>query len=123
MHILLDEPGLNEFVSAYVAAMLWSSTDDAGVPLDANYGPSDLAPETDAKILSECSEFFSLHSHLWDNHEQAGHDFWLTRCRHGTGFWDRDCYTNAAKELLTTAAHKAGEQDPYVSDDRQVYLG
>lgn len=27
---------------------------------------------------------------LYDiDYEQAGHDFWLTRCGHGSGFWNR----------------------------------
>jgi hypothetical protein len=43
---------------------------------------------------------------------QAGHDFWLTRNRHGTGFWDRYYGDNkevcAAYKKLTDMSHAYG---------------
>lgn len=49
----------------------------------------------------------------------AGHDFWLTRGGHGTGFWDRGL--GELGERLSEAARKYGEPDdhrPYaISDD------
>lgn len=39
--------------------------------------------------------------------EQIGHDFWLTRNRHGAGFWDRGL--GALGERLTHIAHSMGE--------------
>lgn len=38
---------------------------------------------------------------------EMGHNFWLTRNRHGTGFWDRDLGECGKK--LTTLAHTFGE--------------
>jgi hypothetical protein len=37
----------------------------------------------------------------------AGHDFWLTRNRHGAGFWDGHWRDSAE---LTQIAHSYGEQ-------------
>ena len=47
------------------------------------------------------------------NESQAGHDFWLTRNRHGSGFWDRDYRTEARNILiaLTDASHAYGESE------------
>lgn len=50
---------------------------------------------------------------------QVGHDLWLTRNGHGTGFWDRDCYKD--RDLLSEAARKMGECDLYLGDDGQIY--
>ena len=68
---------------------------------DENYGPKDLAPETLARIVADCERFQSENrlslgvyepareTGEWTGAELAGHDFWLTRTGHGTGFWDR----------------------------------
>lgn len=42
-----------------------------------------------------------------DAYHQAGHDFWLTRNRHGAGYWDRGL-GNLGKRL-TESAHGYGE--------------
>lgn len=53
--------------------------------------------------------------------ESAGHDLWLTRNRHGTGFWDRG-YDDDVAKILTDAAHSMGGSDPYIGDDGPCYL-
>lgn len=39
--------------------------------------------------------------------EQVGHDFWLTRCRHGAGFWDHGL--GELGDRLTKVAQSYGE--------------
>lgn len=50
--------GIESFLQAYIAAALWSSTDNSnelgGIPLDKNYGPEDLAPETLKQFEIDC---------------------------------------------------------------------
>ena len=61
----------------------------------------------------------------------AGHDFWLTRNRHGSGFWDRSIVTSyPAKDVaqgvldaLTTLSHAYGEVTVYVCDDTHMIYG
>lgn len=46
----------------------------------------------------------------------AGHDFFLTRNGHGTGFWDREIYDELAPngcEKLTELAELCGSADVY----------
>ncbi len=45
--------------------------------------------------------------------EQAGHDFWLSRNGHGTGFWDRDSsyYGDHVRDWLQRKAEQFGETD------------
>ncbi len=50
----------------------------------------------------------------------AGHDFWLTRNRHGAGFWDGD-YPEPAASQLTKASHNYGEVSLYVGDDNLIH--
>jgi hypothetical protein len=47
---------------------------------------------------------------------QCGHDFWLTRNRHGTGFWDRG-YEESIANKLTELSKKAGEYYVYGDDE------
>lgn len=126
---------LDDFTQAYITAALWSSTDDDGTPLDSNYDENDIAPATLDTMQTDCHRFWNDNkrniiaaTHLGDyvknNHqycgaELAGHDFWLTRCHHGAGFWDRGL--GELGRLLTDAAHVYGNVDLYIGDDGKVH--
>lgn len=107
----------------YIQCALWASVDGDGEPLDGTYTADDLAPETLASMREDCTGFIGdisgIDSSDWSD-EQLGHDFWLTRNRHGTGFWDRG--HGSIGEQLTALAHVYGESDLYVGDDGLIYL-
>lgn len=118
---------MDTFTAAYIECALWSSTDNSdpetgGDPLDANYDADDIAPEALAEMTEDCAAFQA------DNADdlatldasQAGHDFWLTRNRHGAGFWDRG-HPDGIGDRLTKAAHVWGEANLYVGDDGRIY--
>ena len=127
------------FFDAYIAAALWSSTDDNDEPLDHAYGIGDIDAATLATMRADCERFAREQAEwITDEHlkygpvasrehegmygavERAGHDFWLTRNGHGCGFWDGD-WNEPAATHLTAAAHAFGEFNLYVGDDGQVY--
>ena len=113
---------MDRFTEAYIECALWASIDDNDEPLDGLYGVEDLAPEALRQILEDC-EGFQLENpvDLADiDLSQAGHDFWLTRNRHGAGFWDRGL--GDVGDRLTEAAHSYGESDLYVGDDGLLYV-
>lgn len=121
----------NAFVQAYIVAALWSSTDETGEPLDAVFSEDDLAEETAQKMRSDCEDFIQanasdltvyclqMKNEQWSGEARAGHDFWLTRCGHGAGFWDRGL--GDLGERLSTAAKVYGNVDLYAGDDGQIY--
>lgn len=124
---------MDKFTQAYIECALWSSTDDNDAPLDENYFPTDLSEQALARIKEDCTAFqrdnaellgqaYQLYNHSseWSHEEQAGHDFWLTRNRHGAGFWDRGLGEIGRK--LTDAAHAYGECYIYVGDDGKLYI-
>ena len=53
-----------------------------------------------------------------DNIEQAGHDFWLSRNKHGAGFCDRDStsYKEHIRDSLQRKAEQFGESDVYYDE-------
>lgn len=123
---------LELFLRSYAVTALWSSTDDNGEPLDADYGVEDIAPDAMQAMREDCADFIagnakdlSLYADKmaageWSQDEQAGHDFWLTRNRHGAGFWDRGI--GDVGERLTKAAHAYGETNLYIGDDGLVHI-
>jgi len=106
-----------------VETALWSTTDDNDRPLDDTKTAADIDPATLDQMVADCAEFRAANKEILARYtdEDAGHDFWLTRNRHGAGFWDGD-YAEADGEALTTAAHAFGEVWPYVGDDGRIYI-
>jgi hypothetical protein len=104
---------LDTFTRAYIEALYW--TDD--IPEDAELAPSALA-----SIITDCADFQESNADLLADMDasSAGHDFWLTRNRHGAGFWDRGLGEDG--KLLTDAAHAYGSQDVYLGDDGLLYV-
>lgn len=77
------------------------------------------SPEAIEQAKADCLDFQEANAEaLAEYQEEIGYpggvDFWLTRNRHGAGFWDRGnapCF-----KALTDAAHVYGECDVYIGD-------
>lgn len=120
------------FISSFLTTALWSSIDDDGEALDARYDISDFAPETRAKLEADCHAFYDANAAAINClgapvasdgtgcDGMAGHDFWLTRCRHGAGFWDGD-WPEPHATKLTEAAKAFDNVDLYVGDDGRIH--
>lgn len=124
---------LDTFTKHYLIAALWSSSvsNEAGngEPLDNYFDVDDIGPVCINQAIKDCAAFQHMHRDLLTQayafyvengnaaHPDAGspeacagHDFWLTRNRHGAGFWDRGMDA-ALGAKLTEAAQDAGEVD------------
>lgn len=119
---------LHPRLASYIETALWSSTDDQGEPLDAEYDWTDFAEGELDKAERDIDSFMNqansfLPDDFYDEHdsETVIHDFWLTRNRHGAGFWDGD-YEKSVGEKLTKLSHKFGEVDIYIGDDGKLYF-
>lgn len=114
---------LDSFTRAYVECALWSTCDTGGEPFDRNYDPDDIAPETLARMAEDCRQFQEdnaadlSESGLSDS--RAGHDFWLNRNGHGSGFWDEG--NEPVFRRLSDASIAWGTFDLYLGDDGQIY--
>lgn len=119
----LQSVKLDKFTTAYLVAALWSSTGDGGEPLDSRYSISDFSPAAIENAIKDCAAFRSDAGGLleeWDE-EQAGHDFWLTRCGHGAGFWARGIATGESLSRLVGHGTKYPNLDLSVGDDGKIY--
>lgn len=118
---------MDNFTLAYIECALWSSMDNTneqgGEPLDANYDIDDIDPETLASMVADCAAFQADNradldaSTLTDS--RAGHDFWLNRNGHGSGFWDEG--DDPCFDRLSDAAEVWGTVDLYIGDDGKVH--
>lgn len=121
---------LDPFTRAYIECALWSSytggdDSDTGVcgHLDEKYDIQDLSEEAHQLMCADCFHFQRENDELISaNPSQAGHDFWLTRNHHGSGFWD-DGWSKEVGKKLTEACESYKECDLYVGDNGQIYVG
>ncbi len=124
---------MDSFTEGYIECALWSSTDydDNGEMRNENMDGEELAPETLAEMQRDCADFqvamadtLSAWYLLGESENRAGHDFWLTRNRHGAGFWDRFYGDQPGTSLgneLSDCAKGYGPRDLYLGDDGLVY--
>lgn len=126
------QPKLDAFTLAYLEAAFWTTSydEDGNEFLEDKYEFEDIAPEALEKIIADCKKFQEDNKDLLTDEnclykgcpmiEYAGHDFWLTRCGHGVGFFDGD-WSEKAGQKLTEVANKFGNVDFYVGDDGRIY--
>lgn len=100
-------------VAAYLEAIYFTETGDNDQPPST----AELTP------LTKCQAYIDCRNFLWAiggndpvdgfydlDPEQLGHDLWLTRNGHGTGFWDRpEIYGEANARLFTRLSRAVGE--------------
>ena len=127
----MDQTARDVAFRAYVETALWSSIDSRHFEdpetypemLDASFDGDDIHPESLSKMRQELDDFIDANSadlETLADPGQVGHDFWLTRNRHGAGFWDRGL--GELGDRLTDAAHAYGDSDLYVGDDGKVHV-
>lgn len=109
---------LQAFIRGYIDCLLF-----CGVADDELWEDTDLSSEALTSIQEDCTAFYRQNRADCLAHgtpERCGHDFWLTRNRHGAGFWDRG--TNDVGRRLTDAAHVWGSVDVYVGHGGKLHL-
>jgi hypothetical protein len=122
---------LDTFTRAYVECLLWSENhSDEGSAHDGTsfdslgYGIDDISPAGLASIIEDCNAFQHANESALAAagcDEQNGHDFCLTRNRHGAGFWDRG-YREKLSRKLTDAAHAFGETHAMFNTDDDAVI-
>ena len=111
---------MDAFTRGYVDAALWVfQLDGLGIDL-----PADLQAQADEDCLAfqednkadldATHEAWGAAREYRHDAEQMGHDFYLTRERHGAGYWDGD-YPHDVGRRLTDEAHAYGPWDEFTA--------
>jgi hypothetical protein len=127
---------LKKMVMSYLEAALWSSTDNTadngGSPLDKHYNFDHFDDASIQKAIADCKAFQEkAEALLGDDDKQfdqelLGHNFWLNRNGHGSGFWDsEDVYGKDLAKKLSDLATSFGSCDAVIywgKDDAVIQL-
>lgn len=117
---------MDDMTRGYLACALWLATDgDLGeIHLDETHDITDFAEESVRRAGEVCRDFARANASDLDaidmEAENVGHNFFLTRNGHGSGFWDRGL--GIIGDRLTKACKAYGESGVYVGDDGRLYL-
>lgn len=117
---------LDTVTRGYIQAVYCVDTGDSEQPA----ADDEMARSTLIRCFSDCVDFLSYceTSGLLAEYEKSvytwdsfGIDFWLTRCGHGAGFWDRGM--GELGDKLTAACKTFSNVDVYLGDDNLIYFG
>ena len=129
--------GMDAFTRGYIVALYFTESgdyDDELTPEEnsdngAQFDVEDeLSADAITSIREVCADFqqsnrellAQYREHTGRDDESAGADFWFTRNRHGTGFWDRG--KHPCLRELSDNARPYGECYAYRGDDGKVYV-
>lgn len=104
---------LKTMVDAYLEAIGFTETGDTDQPASG----TPLSPQDRARAYTDCRNFFWGVEYLGyaptiKDWAQIGHDLWLTRTGHGTGFWDRpEIYGEGESQIYTAMAKAMGSHE------------
>jgi hypothetical protein len=127
-----SDRNLRDFIRGYIGCLYW--TEDFG----EEKGNRKLSTESSIKCFIECKEFvnravgYAIKNSSMEvkyglipkgKFEQAGHDFYLNRNGHGTGFWDKpEIYGEEICQVLDKLSKDFGEVYVYISDDNEIEI-
>jgi hypothetical protein len=105
---------LDAMTRTYLECAEWSGIDDADLAAFESADVQRWAEGTISRAKADVQRFLdslSLDDVFAVNarQEQAGHDLWLTRNRHGAGFWGTPDWPKELGQRLTQAAHALGK--------------
>lgn len=115
---------IGRMAQGYRDCLLWVGvTDENGETVEVT-GGLDLPAIVWVGVVADVTYFY--YGNFQDLEEfvgltgwaQAGHDLFLTRNHHGTGFWDRGA--GDAGDRLTVAAHELGTDDYFMDVDGSI---
>jgi len=111
---------INEIVNCYLICALWTNDDEEEFEGKTIY---DFSEESKKLAESEIKWFVTVAGDAIDDipDDILGHDLWLTRNGHGSGFWDRG-YNEDIEKILVDLSKELGYTDIYVGDDDLIYL-
>jgi len=130
---VIPPPARTDFIEKYLEAALWADANNSegealpDLNIYTSFDPATRAlMETDCdSFLAQCGPLDDLCTHQSDDitsvYKRAGHDFWLTRQHHGSGFWDGD-WKEPHGDRLTKLAQTFKEQTLYQGDDDLIYI-
>jgi hypothetical protein len=117
-----------EFIGGALITLLWTcSQDDSDKPLLDKYGSEDIAPQSRQAFEEECKAFLDLVEEECEGDvfvdispDTFGHNFVLSKNRHGAGLWDMGL--GDLGDELHKLATTFGESFAYEAVDGRIHI-
>lgn len=113
---------------SYAYAGLWTTQNmdnEEEEHLDENYSVEDIAPDTMESMRRDVKKFYEENIDLLNqtsmDDARIGHNFWLNKNHHGSGFWDEEGVDREIGKKLSDASHKFKENLLVVGDDGKIH--
>ena len=112
---------IDVILDSYLETALWTEEDMLGE--ENNFSIYDFSEEDRNESRKQIKWFVdTAKSSLNGLSDTAiGHDIWLSRNGHGSGFWDRDIPKHDS-DFLMELCHQLGTVNIYVGDNGNLYM-
>lgn len=109
------ERNIDVILTHYFIAALWTSEFD-------NHNVYEFSKETIETSKKDIEKFLQeSNNYLIDlSNETIGHNFWLTRNRHGAGFWDLDELDNETGEIVSKICYTFKEVNVFENGNEMI---
>lgn len=113
---------LESFLQAYYEAMFFTEEDSLK---EREIWEWELCIKTKSSSEDDAKKFLNSLSEDLETRDfaQLGHDFWMTRNRHGVGFWEFPDYSKEDSDLLMLAVKPFSEIYLYPNDYGFIDIG
>ena len=115
-----EKTQFDKFKTAMLEAIAFTDLENP----DCEVFGAELSEDSANAMEGDAMQFWLRCRHLIEpsSIEQAGHDFWLTRNGHGSGFWDRpDGFYFGYQDFFTKQSELQGAVAVYLGDDGKAY--
>ena len=112
-----DDTTVDTAANNALRAAFWTDADE--INEDGKLSAYDFSDHACEQMTQDLKDFYAQAGPIIErtgmSADHVGHNFWLTRNHHGTGFWDRELGEDGDK--LTDIAQSFGEVSLFVDDD------
>lgn len=124
----VSDDRIEKALRSYAYAGLWTTPNEEDGDsefLDGQYGIDDIAPDTMESMRRDVRKFYEENIDLLNQTDmddgRIGHNFWLNKNHHGSGFWDEEGLDKAIGKKLSDASQKFKENLLVVGDDGKIH--
>lgn len=113
-------PNINKILQGYLAAALWTNEEE----LTDSFTIYDFSAESKNESMEDIKQFLQKTQKYFPEDvdwELIGHDFWLSRNHHGSGFFDAEYLDKNAKNMVQDIAATFGGKYLY-DENGKVYI-
>ena len=115
---------IQKIIDSYLECALWTNEEELKEQdSDTDLNINNFEEDSLIKTYLDIKKFLKIVGFAIDDIDESdiGHDLWLTRNGHGSGFWDRG-YDNDISDILTNAAKSLGSAYLFLNEQGKINI-